>query len=105
MPDLMRAGDHWALRSVVDPSETDAGISFLVGLVSGFGAAASRSRTDLTHLRAQEGAVLAEMVAAAADHEVSVGSTDLDDVPAADGDHHVNYFYGRLAAFDAVLSD
>ena len=99
--ELVKSGAHWALRAAVDPIETDAGISFLVGLVSGFHAAASLPITRIKRLRAEERRVYAEMAAASSDD--GVDTTDLDDLPIADGDHYVNYFYGRLAAFDAAL--
>jgi hypothetical protein len=102
---LLQSGAHWALRAVIDPAETDAGVSFLVGLVSGFQAAESLPTRRVRRLRAEERMVYAEMAAAASDEGGCRNTTDLDDLPAADGDHHVNYFYGRLAAFDAVLRD
>ena len=102
VPALVETGEHAGLRDVVNPAETDAGISFLIGRVSGLHTALHMSGHRLRRLRADERAAVSEMIAAVAE-SLPAELPDLDDLGPADEDHHINYFYGRLAAFDAVL--
>jgi len=104
---IVMTGDHDALMHLVDPDDAQAGLSFLVGEISGLIEALGHPShiAELIERERREFRLgLREVVDEAAGEAmanadyVAEALVDLELIAAADQSHDLNFAYGRLAA-------